>query len=314
MKRCNFLRFGLLMMVLGLFCSGALGKEAAGLQRISEHVWGYVDTRNPSPAANSFGANTGLVVGRDAVLVIDTLVSAREAARFMADIRKVTDKPVKYVVNTHFHLDHSFGNSRFAQQGAVVIAQDNSRKNYNNGNALLAHPEMVGMTPADLEGTVLQSPDISFPDSLTIDLGGLTVELHYPGPTHTNDSITVYIPQEKVIFVGDILFTRYHPNLAEGDFPNWIKVLTQLEQTPAAKIIPGHGPISTKADLKDMRVYIGRFDALARSLCAGKQAKDAPTIAQELLKRLPPQNRTELTNMVEWNLRDRFLPKPKTAK
>jgi cyclase len=300
------------LIVIGsmLFCSVALAEEASGLRRISEHVWGYVGTQNPSPGGNSFGANTGLVVGRDAVLAVDTLISAKEASRFLADIRKVTDKPVKYVVNTHFHLDHSFGNSRFAKEGAVIIAQSHSRNTFARGRLVLAHPTEAGLTAADLEGTVLQAPNITFPDSLTIDLGGVTAELCYPGPTHTNDSITVYIPEDKVLFVGDILFSRYHPYLAEGDIAHWTKVLAQLERTPAAKIIPGHGPVSTAADLKEMRVYLGQFDALARTLCAGKQADDAPAVAKELLKRLPAQNRNLLPGMVERNLRLRYLAQP----
>jgi cyclase len=294
-------------------CASVFAGETPGLQRISEHVYAYVDTKNASPA-DSFGANAGLVVGRDAALVIDTLVSAKEADRFLADIRKVTHKPVKFVVNTHYHLDHAWGNCQFVKLGAVVIAHENARPHMAESANTLAHPEGFGLTAKDLEGTTLSGPTITFTDSMIIDLGDVTVELRYPGPTHTNDSITANVTQDKVIFVGDMLFTHYHPFLGEGDLASWQKVLTEMEQTPAEKIIPGHGPVSTKSDLENMKTYLREFDAQAKTLCAGKVADDAPAIAQELIKHLPQQQRTELPSLVEFNLRLKYLQLPEAKK
>ncbi len=310
------MRFKVLPCIVGLclvLSSFALAGDNPALQRISAHVHAYVDTKNASPAG-SFGSNAGLVVGRDAALVIDTLISAKDADRFLADIRKVTDKPVKYVVNTHHHLDHAWGNCQFVKLGAAVIAHQNALSHAPEDATALAHPEQYGLTAKDLEGTTLQGPTTTFTDTKTIDLGDVTVELHYPGPTHTNDSITVYVPQDKVIFLGDILFSHYHPFLAEGDLTHWQQVLGELEQTPATKIIPGHGPVSSKADLQDMKTYLREFDIQAKTLCAGKVAADAPAIAQELIKRLPQQQRTELPMLVESNLRLKYLPKAEVTK
>ncbi len=309
--RFKELKIALILCVV--LCSYAFAVDAPGLQRISDRVYAYVDIKNASPA-QSFGANTGLIIGRDAALVIDTLVSAKEADRFLADIRKVTDKPVKYVVNTHYHLDHAWGNCRFAKLGALVIEHENARPNIRNAAESLANPAQYGLTAKDLEGTTLQAPNITFTGSMTIDLGDVSVELQYPGPSHTNDSITAYIPQDKVIFVGDNLFTRYHPFLGEGDIGSWQKVLTELQNTPAEKIIPGHGPVSGKADIEKMKVCLREFDTLAATLCRGKSAADAPGIAQEMLKRLPDQQRTELPTMVEFNLRAKYLPQPESKK
>lgn len=294
-------------------CSVVLAGDTPGLQRISEHVYAYVNAKNASPAT-SYGANTGLVVGRDAALVIDTLISAKQADRFLADIRKVTDKPVKYVVNTHHHLDHAWGNCRFVKRGAVVIGQENALSHIQEDARSLAHPEGYGLNAKDMEGTTLQGPTITFPDSLTIDLGGVTVELRYLGTTHTDDSITAYVPQDKVMFAGDILFSHYHPFLGEGDLPHWQQVLTELEKTPATKIIPGHGPVSSTANLKDLKVYLQEFDAKAKALCKGKTADDAPAIAKELIKILPQQGRSELPMLVLFNLQLKYLPKAAAGK
>jgi cyclase len=310
------MRFKVFSCVL-ILCLAVVSSVVAGdtpaLQRISEHVYAYVDTKDASPA-KSYGSNAGLVVGRDAALVVDTLISAKAADQFLADIRKVTDKPVKYVVNTHHHLDHAWGNCQFVKQGAAIVANENAKSHAAEDAQTLAHPEGHGLTAKDMEGTTLQGPTVTFAEAKTIDLGDVTVELRYPGHTHTNDSITAYVPKDKVLFVGDILFTHYHPFLAEGDLPHWQQVLGALEQTPAEKIIPGHGPVSSKADLQDMKTYLRDFDTQAQALCAGKSADDAPAIAQELIKLLPQQQRTELPRLVEFNLQLKYLPKTEAKK
>ena len=299
----------IVMLGLAVWAVTTLGQESPNLQKISKHVYAYAGTTNASPTGNAFGANVGVVIGRDAVLVIDTLISAKAATRLLEQIRAVTDKPIKYVVNTHDHLDHAWGNCVFAKLGAIIIAQENSRLDANKTGETLGRAGQYGLTAADMEGTTIVPPSITFKQSVKVDLGGITVELNYPGPSHTVGSITALVPQDKVLFVGDILFSHYHPYLAEGDLAGWQQALIELESTIATKIIPGHGPVSTVSDLRDMREYIRVFDTEARKLCAGKTAADAPVIAKELLKLLPDQGRTELPMMVQANLAARFLPK-----
>lgn len=98
------------------------------LTKIADNVYSYVDVKNSSPS-NSFGTNAGIIIGKDGIVVIDTLVSSKEAKRFIKDIRAVSDKPIKYVVNTHYHLDHTFGNSEFVKLGATVISHINCKNN-----------------------------------------------------------------------------------------------------------------------------------------------------------------------------------------
>jgi len=131
-----------------------------------------------------------------------------------------------------------------------------------------------------------------------------------PGPSHTEGSITASIPADKVLFTGDIVFNHYHPFMGEGDMANWPKTLDALsKQTPEdTKIIPGHGPLATKAVFAEMRDYVLAFDKEAKRLCAGKTADDAPAITEEMLKVLPDQGRTSLSRMVTANLKMRYLP------
>jgi len=286
----------------------------AELQKISEHVYAYVQPDNASPSDGA-DANAGLVVGTDAALVIDTLTSAKAAQRFLADIRKVTDKPIKYAVNTHFHFDHAWGNCEFATQGAEIVGSEKAQSNDAVSKEWFANPGQFGITSEQLEGTTLAAPTKTFADKLTLDLGGVTVELVYHGPTHTNDSITAFIPEDNVLFTGDLLFSKCHPFLAQGDIENWQKVLNSQAETTTATIIPGHGPLSAKQDLLDMSAYIKAFDPLARELCSGKKPEDALAIAQELIPRLPDQQRSmESFMMVVMNLQMRYLQQPVTEK
>jgi len=275
-------------LAIATVCSLAMGQAASaqtGLTKIADGVYSYVDTKNPSPAT-SFGANAGIIIGKDGVVVVDTLTSAKEARRFIKDIRAITDKPIKYVVNSHHHLDHSLGNSEFVKLGAVVVAQETCRKEaQKDADTIIKRALGYGFNAEALEGTTVVLPTLTFTDRMTIELGDRNVELIYPGPSHTKGSSVVFIPDAKVLFVGDALFTNFHPNMRDADVNGWIKALDTLSALDAQKIIPGHGPVSSKQDITDMKQYLLVFDSKARELSAKSQ--DPVYIASELKKTLP---------------------------
>ena len=297
---------GILTVVLtARAASAAEAPGRAGLVKIADGVYAYVDEKNPSPATG-FGANAGIVIGTDGVAVVDTLASAKEAQRFIKDIRAVTDKPFKYVINTHHHLDHSLGNSEFVKQGAVVIAQERSRADaQKDADTIIRRALNYGFTPEMMEGTTVVLPTIMFSDRMTIDLGGRTVELVYPGPSHTAGSIAAFVPDQKVLFTGDILFTNVHPNMRDADVNGWIKALDAVAALNAEKIVPGHGPLSSKKDLEDMKQYLLLFDRKAKELAAG--SNDANAIAAELVKALPHRDHFEM--FIAGNVKALYLNK-----
>ena len=277
----------------------------AELTKIADNVYSYVGAKDASPA-NSFAANAGIVIGRDGILVVDTLISAKEGQRFLADIRKISGKPIKYVVNTHTHLDHAFGNCVFAKLGAVVISHDADRRLLEKiGEATLKNIGNYGLKPEEMVGTEIVLPSLTFSDKMTIDLGGETVELIRVAPSHTEGSVIVYLPAKKLLFSGDILFTDFHPYLADGDIPGWTRTLDALLAMDVERIIPGHGPLSTKKDLREMKEYLLLFDAKARELAAGSQ--DADAISAELKKALPKRSLAEW--MIGFNVKSRYLQK-----
>lgn len=278
---------------------------AEKLIKIADDVYSYVDTKNSSPA-NSFGANAGIIIGKDGIIVIDTLISAKEAKRFIRDIKAISKKPVKYVVNTHYHLDHTFGNAEFKRLGAVIISHTNDGNNLKtHGETALKNAKNYGLSEKDMKGTKIAYPVLTFNERMEIDLGDRKIELIYFRQSHTDGSIMVYLPDKKILFAGDILFTGYHPFMGEGDIEGWLKTLDYIMTMDIEKIIPGHGPVSSKKDIEDMKNYLIAFDKKAKELAA--KSDDAEHIASEIKKSLPP--RPEGADLILWNIQMKYLKK-----
>lgn len=294
-----------------LFLSAATLWGADGLKKISDGVYAYSNIKSGSPA-NRFGANAGIVIGDNGLVVVDTLTSAKEAANFLKDIRKITQKPIRYVVNTHYHLDHAFGNCIFADKGAVIIAHSICRQNVQKTQATaLEIAKAYGMDDAALEGTRIVVPDMTFEKTLELDLGNRIVRLLHGGQSsHTGGSIMVLIPDQKIVFAGDILFTDFHPFMGEGDLVGWFKALDDLIALDAKKIIPGHGPLSGAKDVQAMKAYLAAFDINATNLCAVNT--DLEKITAEMIKVLPVKSDGQF--IVQANIQTRYLTKEHQGK
>lgn len=274
-----------------------------GLTKIADNVYSYIDTKNASPQ-NSFGANAGVIIGRDGIAVVDTLISAKQAKAFIEDIRAISDKPIKYVINTHYHLDHTFGNSEFEKLGAIIISHTVDKENLKmSGEKVLMNIKNYGLSEQDMEGTKIVYPMLTFTDRMEIDLGDQVVELIYTGVSHTEGSILVNLPDKKLLFAGDVLFTGYHAFVAGGDIQSWVNVLDYIQAMDVTTIIPGHGPLSTKKDIADMKQYLLIFDEKAKELCAN--SKDLEYITSELKKVLP--ERAEGPNLIKGSVQRKYL-------
>ena len=296
-------KFLVLVLVLFALCGRAFAAEK--LTQIADNVYAYVDTKNSSKN-NSFGANAGIIIGKDGIVVVDTLISAKEAKRFIRDIRTVSRKPIKYVINTHYHLDHVFGNSEFVKLGAVIIAQENDKKAMENtAEETLKNIGEYGLTPEDMKGTTPAYPVLAYGDRMTIDIGGQQIELIHARHSHTDGDTLVYLPDKKVLFAGDILFTNYHPFLGEGNIEEWAKELDDIKSMDVEKIIPGHGPLSGKKDLEDMKEYILMFDQKAKELAS--QSDDVQKIVAAIQRALP--QRPEGAWLIAPNIQMKYLKK-----
>ena len=276
------------------------------LKKITDSVYSYVGVPAGTPG-NAFSANAGIIIGKDAVLVVDTLTSAKEAETFMADIQKITHKPIRYVVNTHYHLDHAFGNNFFTDMGIHIISHSKCRDAIiPGGDKILENPAMFGLPPDFWKETRIVAANMAFEREMIIDLGELTVKLIHSGiKSHSPGSIIVHVLEQNVLFTGDILFTDFHPYLGEGDLPGWEKNLDLIRAMNVKHIIPGHGPLSANKDLEDMKVYLKVFDKEATELSAVEN--DVEKLTSAMLKILPKRSNGDF--IVPMNLKTRYLIK-----
>jgi glyoxylase-like metal-dependent hydrolase (beta-lactamase superfamily II) len=304
MKRLAVFRI-LVFVFISFLLFSQIAIAAEKLTKIADGVYSYVDTKNSTPQ-NSFGANAGIIIGKDGIVVIDTLVSSKEAKRFIKDIRAISKKPIKYVVNTHYHLDHTFGNADFKGLGTVIISHINDSNNLKaHGETALKNAKNYGLSEEDMKGTRIAYPALAFTDRMEIDLGDQKIELIYIKPSHTDGSILVYLPDKKILFAGDILFTGYHPFIGDGNIDEWIKTLDYIMTMDVEIIIPGHGSLSNKKDIEDMKNYLIAFDKKAKELAT--KSNDAEHIASEIKKFLPP--RPEGAGLILWNIQMKYLKK-----
>lgn len=188
-------------------------------------------------------ANAGFIVGTDGVAVIDAGGSARVGSALIAALRTVTDKPIRYLINTHMHPDHVFGNAAFEAEGAVVVGH------HKLARALAARTDHYLAINKDLlgeeafTGTRIVMPKLEVADRTRLDLGGRVLELSAQPTAHTDNDLIVRDLETGTVFMGDLLFSEHVPTL-DGSIRGWLTLLDALGKTPAERVIPGHGPHS----------------------------------------------------------------------
>lgn len=220
------------------------------------------------------GSNAVFLVTNDGVLLIDTRTHPREGRDLLDRIRQVTDKPIKWVVNSHFHGDHHMGNAVFKELGATFVAQEETAR-------IMEHvqpKEMArridgfrsrGFDPAEVK---LVLPDVTFDSKMTIVLGGREVRLFYLGPGQQAGDTFVAFPHARLLFTPGAFAKHSMPNMAfTPSVESWLKLLDQVAGMDFDAILPVHGDVASRADVKELAAmladeYATVKDAVARGV------------------------------------------------
>ncbi len=222
------MRFLFRVSLLFCFFAGALPGQSPDaplpfqLKLIGPNIWAALDD-----AKGDAGANSGFVVGDDGVAVIDTFENEAAAKALMGQIHSLTHLPIKFVINTHYHLDHVAGNRVFAQHGAVIVGHHSVRAWIHTENL-----KFFGENIKPEEKIVVQNllaPEVTYDTGVTLFLGSRRIEVTYM-QGHTGGDSVVSIPDAGIVFCGDLFWRRTLPNLIDATTSTWITTLSEFTE------------------------------------------------------------------------------------
>ncbi|HEX2855559.1 MAG TPA: MBL fold metallo-hydrolase [Opitutaceae bacterium] len=235
--------------------------------------------------------NNGWILFEDYLLLVDAnFPSGAEVV--MPKIKETSGKPVRFAFNTHHHSDHSYGNQLWVDAGAVPVAhvgvlEEMKRTETGYFGGAPGGWEASAKNRPDVAATRLKPPTLLFPKELFVDDGKQRVELRWFGVAHTRGDAMAWLPQQKILFTGDVCVNGPHNAVHDANISEWIKTLEALKSLGAEKVCPGHGPMGGPEIIVDQQGY---FIALQREvkalLTAGKSAAEVKAALPELATKL----------------------------
>jgi glyoxylase-like metal-dependent hydrolase (beta-lactamase superfamily II) len=246
--------------------------KAVSFTRLSEHAWAYTAEGDP---------NTGIVIGDDAVMVIDTQATPVMAADVIRRIREVTDKPIKYVLLSHYHAVRVLGAAAYAPEH-IIASEDTlelikERGEQDKASEIGRFPRLFRNVESVPPG--LTWPTLTFSGKMTLWLGRLEVQILQLGRGHTRGDTVVWLPQERILFSGDLVEFEATPYAGDAYFSDWPATLDALASLKPLKLVPGRGAAlqdeaQVAAGLAGTRAFISAvYSAVQAGAAAGKDLK-----------------------------------------
>ncbi|MBX3599941.1 MAG: MBL fold metallo-hydrolase [Rubrivivax sp.] len=262
-----------------------LQDKQVSFTKLSDHAWAYTAEGDP---------NTGVVVGDDAVMVIDTQATPVMAGDVIRRIREVTDKPIRYVVLSHYHAVRVLGASAYRPEH-IIASEDTlslirERGEQDKASEIGRFPRLFRNVESVPPG--LTWPTMTFTGKMTLWLGRLEVQLIQLGRGHTKGDTVVWLPQEKILFSGDLVEFDATPYAGDAYFSDWPQTLDNIAALQPQKLVPGRGaalvtPEQVAAGLAGTRAFVA--DVFAAVQAGAAAGKDLKTVYRETLAAVRPK-------------------------
>ena len=257
------LRLGILVLVLALPGLDLLAQSKIAVQKLAEGVWAASPER---------GGNVGWFLYGDGVVAIDSGIDNGIAKEILREIATTTGgKPVRMLVLTHAHADHSTGAREFAAAGAQVVCHEAAAA------SILPYVTQPARGPSDpLSGKKVSPTVMTVSERLILFDGTRRADVQWLGPAHTAGDLVVLLPNEKILFAGDLALNGRVPDLhlADADPGAWAKILPRLAAVPVDKMVPGHGTIGPRTGISDTLAYVRGLDEIVQRLVRSGVAEE----------------------------------------
>ncbi len=241
------------LILAGLMAAGWLALSAVAeagalsIQSVAPGVWAVIGDEGH--------ANAGFILTRDGVVVIDSEINPRAAEAMVRSIRKLTARPILYLINTHAHGDHTFADHVMHPTRGIIAHERTKVALATRGAQMLKdYPNVVGAKNA--EGAQVTLPTITLTDQMTLPIPDRTIILRYLGIGHTVGDLVVWLPGERVLFTGDLVVVNQLPWLGEGETREWLKTLARMKALPYERIVPGSGPVGDRRSVERFERYL----------------------------------------------------------
>jgi len=265
LKKRFIVRLVAIVWILSFGSVSIFAQEKATLHKITEGIFHVQNVR---------GGNIVASIGEDGVLLVDSGTNPEDVERIQTCIAELTDKPIRYVVNTHWHSDHTAGNEKLKQAGAEIIAHENVAKRLKTDQFMAFFDSNAPASAKDAW------PTKTFTNEMKLDFNGNEIKIFHLQPGHTDGDGIVYFKNANVIHVGDLFFNGYYPYIgisSGGSVNDMIAVINQIlhKIDDATVVIPGHGPLSNKAELNTyVNMLTAIRDKVAPQVHAGKSLEE----------------------------------------
>jgi quinoprotein relay system zinc metallohydrolase 2 len=219
----------------------------------------------------------GFIVGESGVAVIDTGGSRVAGERLRATIRRHTDLPIRYVINTHMHPDHVFGNAAFRAPGTIFAGHRKLARALQARGTYYLEANRPLLGDALIGGVEIVLPQLAIDGTQELDLGSRTLVVTAHATAHTDNDLTVFDVSTATLFAGDLLFSQHTPAL-DGSIAGWLSEMDELKSLPAERVVPGHGPASLPwpSGMDDQFRYLNRITGEVRAfIAAGRPLNEA---------------------------------------